>query len=98
MSYVLTAKAEDDLIGIFIYGITEFGIEQAEKYRDEVENSLNIIAENPAIAPLRMELDPPSRVHPVGVHVIIYRQNDAGEIIILRVRGARENWISNPEY
>ena len=98
MSLRLTDKAEEDLINILLYGIQTFGLRQAQAYRDKIGQSLDLIGDNPDIAPLRQELSPPARVHPVGVHIIIYETDDRGEAIILRVRSSRENWQYDEDY
>jgi Plasmid stabilization system protein len=35
MSYVLSRKAEEDVIGIFQTGIEQFGLSQAERYHEQ---------------------------------------------------------------
>ena len=45
----LTARAEADLAGIADYTIETFGIEQARRYRDDLEGCFRTIAENPRL-------------------------------------------------
>lgn len=97
MTLRLSDKAEEDLIKIFLDGIECFGLAKAELYRDKIKNSLAIINENPETARIRTEITPPVRVHPVGMHIIIYRVDDIGDVVVLRVRSAREDWIADPE-
>ena len=45
----LTSRAEADLAGIADYTIETFGIEQARRYRDDLEGCFLTIAENPRL-------------------------------------------------
>ena len=96
MTCRLTREAEGDLFEIFLHGLEVFGLATAEAYRDKIRHSLAIIGDNPEIASLKAGLSPPVRVHPVGVHVIVYHLGDDGVPVILRVRSARENWVDAP--
>ncbi|WP_438985218.1 type II toxin-antitoxin system RelE/ParE family toxin [Aequoribacter sp.] len=42
----------------------------------------------------RFELSPPVRVHPFRSHIIIYTQENNGDIFIVRVRHSREDWVN----
>ena len=95
MKFRLSRAAQEDLISIYVHGVREFGMAQAEAYQDQIDHTIELIAENPQIARQRNELDPPVRVHPVNSHLIVYMIED-GAVRILRVRHAREDWISNP--
>lgn len=96
MNYRLSAKAEADLVQIYIDGVTDFGVAQAEAYQDKIDQTIALIADNPEIARLREEISPPVRIHPVHAHVIIYLVDDHRMVRILRVRHGRENWPVNP--
>lgn len=50
MSYILSNKAEEDLRGIFRYSKLNFGEAQAVAYLTGLEECLNDIAKNPAMA------------------------------------------------
>lgn len=94
--YRLTRKAEDDLIEIYVDGAAQFGRAQAEAYLAALESVFEIIAANPLLAAEREEISPPVRVHPHGSHIVIYLVDDAGDILIVRVRHAREDWMRDP--
>ncbi|MEM9578042.1 MAG: type II toxin-antitoxin system RelE/ParE family toxin [Pseudomonadota bacterium] len=96
MNYRLSAKAEADLVQIYIDGVTEFGVTQAEAYQDKIDQTIELIANNPEMARLREEISPPVRIHPVHAHVIVYLVDDNRMVRILRVRHGRENWPANP--
>jgi toxin ParE1/3/4 len=93
MEYVLSRKAEDDLVDIFLEGIQKFGILQANEYHSKLEACFEFLAENPLAASERKELRPIVRMHPVGVHLIIYRLESPERIFIIRVRHTREDWL-----
>ena len=93
MIYQLSKEAEQDVFDIFIYSAEEFGIQQAESYHDKLAACFEFVAESPAAAPLREEIAPPVRIHPVGAHIVIYTEEPTGEIPIIRVRHQHENWM-----
>ncbi len=93
MIYQLSKDAEQDVFDIFIHSAKEFGIQQAESYHDKLAACFEFLAENPTAAPLRQEITPPVRIHPVGAHIVIYMEEPTGEILIIRVRHQHENWI-----
>lgn len=94
MSYILSKKAEEDIIGVFLDGAGRFGIAQAEHYMDELEKSLEFLSNNPEAARQRFELTPPVRIHPSRSHMIIYTQQNNGDIFIIRVRHVHEDWVN----
>lgn len=96
MAYRLTAKAEDDVISVFLQGVMLFGERQAEAYHHELTRLFALIAENPSMARERRELDPPMRVHPHKAHLVIYRVEDDGDVLIVRLRHAGEDWDADP--
>ena len=87
----LSAAAEEDLIDIYTRGAVEFGLDRAARYYRRLFDAFQFLAENPLVAPVRPELHHMARVHPVGMHIVIY-QVRAGDVFILRVRHGREDW------
>jgi len=73
--YKLALQAEKDLLDIFLYGIEHWGVQQAEKYADEMHHCFNTLADNPRLGQIRKDLknNPCSFVK--GAHVIFYRFN-----------------------
>ncbi len=94
--YRLSKAAIDDLSSIARYTVETHGVAQARKYRDGLLDTCIFLSENPEAARLRTELEPPMRVHRYQSHMLFYtiRGND---ILIVRIRHVREDWISNPE-
>ena len=95
MSYRLSGPADDDLETILWYGLERFGERQTDLYLDELERAFEFLGEHPLVSRLRTEIAPPVRVYPLRAHVITY-EVEAGGVLILRIRSARENWITNP--
>ena len=50
MSYVLSRKAEEDIIGIFHTGIEQFGLSRAERCHEQLAKCFRFLAENPLAA------------------------------------------------
>lgn len=96
MPYKLSYAAETDLIHIYLEGVRLFGTKQAETYHAKLEHVFEILADNPKIAPERTEFTPTVRIHSFISHIIIYVA-DSDSITILRIRHAKEDWISETE-
>lgn len=47
MKYVLSPQAGEDLESIYEYTITKWGVEQFQKYRQQIEYAIQAIVENP---------------------------------------------------
>jgi toxin ParE1/3/4 len=89
--------AEDDLRGVFLYGIQEHGVAQAELYKGQLEKTFQTLSGNPKIARLRREITPPVRVYPAHQHMIVYTILEDGQTVyVLRVRHHSENWMEHP--
>ncbi len=97
MGYILSRKAEEDIIGIFITGAEQFGQEQAERYHKQLDRCFPFLADNPLAAYERFGITPPVRIHPVGSHLVIYRVDDNEDTFIIRVRHGHEDWQSNTD-
>ncbi|MEP1577196.1 type II toxin-antitoxin system RelE/ParE family toxin [Roseibium album] len=96
MSYQLTGKAEEDVISIYLEGLKTFGEAQSERYHLELEGVFETIGHSPYLARERQDLCPPMRVHPHGSHINIYQVDAAKNVLIVRVRHAREDWVAAP--
>ena len=94
MTYRLSRAAEEDLIGIYLNGIHEFGVDQAEHYHVGLERIFAFLSENPRAARERAEISPPVRVHRYKAHLVVYRLHGS-HILILRVRHGREDWMNH---
>ncbi len=95
MLYRLTQAAQDDIITISDAGIALFGERQARTYHDALFDMFDLLAANPKMARERAEFTTPLRVHRFQSHMIVY-QIEGDDILIVRVRHGREDWISEP--
>ncbi len=96
MAFRLTSKAVDDISHIFLEGVRLFGMSQAEKYHLGMEKVFQLLALNPELARERDEITPPVRIHPYGVHLIVYVVEQGGDVLIVRVRHGHEDWQEQP--
>jgi len=92
MGFRLSIAAEEDVIGIAEQGIRLFGPVQARQYHDELFAIFDMIAANPRMARERPELSPLMRIHPFKAHLVVYRIEKDGGILIVRVRHGHEDW------
>ena len=92
MRFRLSLAAKEDIIGIAEQGIRQFGPIQARRYHDELFAVLDMIAAYPRIARERMELSPPMRIYPFKAHLVVYRVEDSGDVLVVRIRHAHEDW------
>jgi toxin ParE1/3/4 len=86
-----TRLADQDIIDIYASGAALFGMDQADRYFAGLTKAFAILAENPVIARERPEFLPPVRIHPYGMHLLVYRVDEAG-ILIIRVLHGRRDW------
>jgi toxin ParE1/3/4 len=91
----LTRAAADDLTAIFLEGIEQFGLAQADAYHEGLSAIFAFLADYPHAARLREEISPPVRGHTYKAHLVIYDVGNEGEVIILRIRHSREDWTSS---
>ncbi|MGJ8628987.1 MAG: type II toxin-antitoxin system RelE/ParE family toxin [Sulfitobacter sp.] len=95
MAYRLSSKATEDVLNLYLEGLQTFGETQTESYHAGLKKCLDLLDHSPRIARERSELSAPMRVHPFKAHVIIY-QIEGSDILIVRVRHGREDWINSP--
>ena len=74
--YKLSFEAEEDIVRIFNYGFYRFGLEQANKYYDDLFNCFAKIASNPFMFPKAERLPKGYRYCVCGVDTIYYRISD----------------------
>jgi len=96
VAYTLSKKAEDDLVEIYINGVTRFGVERADHYHESFELMFGLLAANPRMARARLEISPPVRIHPFHSHLIVYTMDNNDDIFIVRIRHGHEDWQNNP--
>lgn len=93
MSYLLSKKAEEDVIAIYLDGASEFGVQRADQYHQQLKKTFQFLSDNPEAAHLRHELVPAVRIHPCQSHMVIYTVNEDRDAFIIRIRHQREDWL-----
>ena len=92
MSYRLSSRAVQDIADIYKYGIKVYGIENALRYLDDLENQLLVLSSK--------ELDRDAsqfahnlKLYSFRAHVVFYVVDEDEEIYVIRVLGKRINFI-----
>ena len=91
MNFKTTEKADEDIIGIYLYGAQQFGTAQAERYHSGLIECFEFLAERPFAARERAELTPPVRLYFYQAHTIVYLVRDE-HILIVRILHGRQDW------
>ncbi len=91
MAYRTTIEADEDIVRIYVQGVTNFGAGQADAYFEGLFETFEILAVNPQMARERSELSPPVRIHPYGSHVVAY-MIEGEDILIVRVLHGSQDW------
>ena len=88
-SYQLSPQAEQDLLNIALYGLERFGLRQAERYQETLQQRLDELAEHPLRVPAVEHIRPGYRRSVCGAHSIYYRIEREG-IVIMRILGRQD--------
>lgn len=70
--YRLTPSAKSDLIEIWDYTVRTWGEQHAEKYLQDIEDTLNELAASPGLGRQRPEIAPGYFSFPARKHIIFY--------------------------
>ncbi|MCW0183083.1 MAG: type II toxin-antitoxin system RelE/ParE family toxin [Zavarzinia sp.] len=92
-AYRLSPRALADLEDIWRYTAATWSIEQADRYVDDLTRAFETVARMPTLARERGEFTPPVRIHVHQSHLIVYTIADT-DIVILRLLGGRQDWLS----
>ena len=84
LRYHFTASAVADLEEVARYTKEQWGLKQAQLYREELELSIQKVALAPATGRQRAEIGPTIRSFPVARHIAFYVESQAG-ITVLRI-------------
>lgn len=89
-SYRLTSKAGAKLAAIYEYSIVNWGLRTARDYLIGLHNAFELLAQNPRMGRGMGAVRPNLRRHPHGSHVIYYRTDGEG-VLILDILGERQD-------
>ena len=79
------------MYNLHIYGTINFGVEQADRYVDELGALIEFLAEFPRTGRERTGVRPPVRLYPYLGHNVIYRL-EGDELVVVRVLHHSANW------
>lgn len=96
MALLFTPSALADLAGIWQYSVQQWDEQQADDYLSGLYAAIDRLTDFPLLGALRTEFTPPVRILANRQHIIIYRV-DGADILIIRVRHAREDWQSDSD-
>ena len=92
-TYLLTPEAEKDLEDIWFYSYETWSEHQANRYIEILEDTFAHLSYMPEQARELLDFAPPVRIFPSAKHIIIYKISGEA-IVIIRVLGARQDWIT----
>lgn len=78
----LSATAEEDLRRIADYTRRHWGDRQRTVYLGRIRTLLADLRDRPGIGAARPEIAPGLRAHPVGRHVVFYRDTEAALVVV----------------
>lgn len=90
--YYLSEEAANDLDNIWIYGLSQWGLKQADGYHQKIMDMLGFLAENPTIGLDRKELDRSYQSYIIGSHIVFFRIYQ-DQIKIIRILHQRMNAV-----
>lgn len=90
--YRLTPRAREDLAAIWTDGAARWGRARADRYIIALSDIFDLLADFPAMAPLRQEFTPALRIHPHGPHLILYVEDEG--VVIARVLHGRKDLLT----
>jgi toxin ParE1/3/4 len=81
---VVSVEAQADIDQISAYTTDKWGWQQTDRYLSELEDSIQLLAQNPEMGRACDAISPGLRRHEVSKHVVFYRLKPGG-IRIVRV-------------
>lgn len=97
LRYNFTRKAKSDFISIIVYTEANWGVKQAQEYKNLIAEKINFLCQMPESGVARDELFKGLRSSPVGSHKIYYRVKPKQlEIIAILHQSAEPQFHLNP--
>ena len=85
-NYQLSKRADEDFESLYLFGLLNFGLIQADAYVDGLEERFEQIAAQPDVYPAIDHLKPGYRLSVYQSHSIYYRVDESGVLIIRILR------------
>jgi len=89
-AYDLSEAADEDLAGIAEFTLIHFGVQQSYEYSTRLEACFQGLADNPQMGLAVAELAPGLRRFVLESHVIYYRAQDGGVLIVRVLHSSRD--------
>ena len=80
--YRLAPKARQDMETAWLYSLTQWGVQQTERYIDDLTEVFKFLASNPKAGTACENIRAGYRKHPVIRHVVYYRETAYGVEVI----------------
>lgn len=80
----VTPKAEADIIGVWVYTCDEWGVDQADKYLDQLEEGMKQLVHHPLLGADYAHVLPGYRRLQVEHHAVFYKVVEP-EVLVVRV-------------
>lgn len=80
----VTPKAEADMIGVWVYTCEEWGVDQADKYLDQLEEGMKQLINHPSLGADYAHVLPGYRRLQVEHHAVFYKAVEP-EVLVVRV-------------
>ena len=91
-NYTVRREAKEDVSGIWLYSAERWGLDQADRYLQQLSEKFAWLAENPGSGHLRDDIIPPAYCMPCGSHLVFYDIYDS-HIDIIRVLHQRADLV-----
>lgn len=97
-NYTVRQKAQEDVIGIWLYSVEQWGPDQADRYLQKINEKFRWLADNPKAGHLRSDVKQDRYFVPVGSHLILYKlvNNQPDIIRVVHQNADVPQWV-NPE-
>ena len=94
-SYKLSKASSNDIIGIYKFGIINFGLNPAKDYLNSLENFFEELAIRPELARDASIFARDLKHYRFKSHVIFYVFDNSNQIFIIRILGKRMDFIQH---
>jgi toxin ParE1/3/4 len=84
-NFKITEKAGSDLESIWLYTFQNWSIEQADRYYELIMNDIVFLSENPSAGSIADHIRKGYRLSRVKSHLIFYKYDPEGFIIVIRI-------------
>ncbi len=88
--FVLRPRAQRDIEEIWDYSARTWGIDQAELYLRQIQDTLRLLAGQPDLGRSCDDIRPGYKRHATGAHIVFYRTLDDG-VDVVRILHQRMN-------